>query len=402
MIHYFNPGHETAVLNASKHYQPAANQLKIQHDLAFLPAWYADPDDWVWVDEEPANAFREEICRVHAGIRTLSIDRLIDERNTLLGQGIDLWGISPQSIHRFESISRQYGLGWQIPVWTEELRRLSSRTTALHILTQLLQSIPELSGTAVPHFVSSLGELEEYLHHHPGRWLIKSPFSSSGRGLVWLALGLPARSEQQIIGGMLKKQSQVSVEPALDKVMDFSMHFEISAGQAIRFAGYSIFQTNEKGAYIGSFTATQEVLKNQIHAFIDKHLLSLVKNQLLSILQKTYSPHYNGNLGVDMLVYRTTDGAYRLHPCIEINLRKSMGYLAICLHHRYLHSQTNGRFQVDYHSSPAILQKQHSFLKQQHPIIVENNRIVSGYLNLCPITDTSAYHAYLIGGISRK
>ena len=50
MIHLFNPGHETAVLNASKHYQPATPIVKMQTDLAFLPAWYASDGDFVFME----------------------------------------------------------------------------------------------------------------------------------------------------------------------------------------------------------------------------------------------------------------------------------------------------------------------------------------------------------------
>jgi hypothetical protein len=395
MIHYFNPGHETAVLHTSKYYQPAANQLKMQRNLAFLPAWYAAPNDWVWVEEELPDTFRETIQALHPHIRTLSLDRLTAPPDELFGQSVELWGISPHSIHRFEQLSQQHALGWHTPVWKGELVALSSRMTASHLLTQLIQSLPELQHTAVPRFVSDRKELEEYMAAHPGRYLVKSPFSSSGRGLVWLPPGVPARSERQIISGMLKRQSCVSIEPILDKVMDFSMHFEIEA-KTIRFIGYSVFQTNEKGAYLNSFVAAQEVLENQIFAFIDKKFVTRVKNEWLALLQATYAPHFCGNLGVDMLVYRTKDNAYRLHPCIEINMRKSMGYLAICLHRSYLHPETKGYFQVDYHASSNVTRKQHALLKQHYPLVIENGRIVSGYLNLCPVTDTSAYHAYLI------
>ncbi|MDR0543541.1 MAG: hypothetical protein LBH19_15210, partial [Dysgonamonadaceae bacterium] len=328
MIHCFNPGHETAVLNASKHYQPAANQIKMQRELAFLPAWYAEPDDFVWMEEDLTDTFRDNLKNFNWSIQTLSMEQLENRRGELLCQSIDLWGISPQGIHRFEQIGKQYGLHWQIPVWKKEFRRLSSRVASFNVLICLIELIPDLKMNFVLKFVSSMKELEEYVVTHPGRWLVKSPFSSSGRGLVWLTSGLLQQSERQIINGMLKKQSQVSIEQVLDKVMDFSMHFEIDKEQRPRFIGYSVFQTNEKGAYKHSCIANQEVLENQIQSFIDEDLLAQVKKRLLHILQKSYAPYYTGNIGVDMLVYRM-DNEYRLHPCVEINMRKSMGSLAI-------------------------------------------------------------------------
>ncbi|MDR2683397.1 MAG: hypothetical protein LBB64_05970 [Dysgonamonadaceae bacterium] len=395
MIHCFNPGHETAVLNASKHYQPAANLLKMQRDLAFLPAWYADPGDFVWVEEDLTDTFRRDIRDLHCNIHPLTVHQIKEKANALAGQRVELWGLSPQSIHRFGQISRQYGLGWQVPAWKEAFRSLGSRTTACHVLTCLTQAIPELNGGLIPTFVSSREELEEYVGSCPGKWLVKSPFSSSGRGLVWLPPGAPGQSERQIIGGMLKRQSQVSIERALDKVMDFSMHFGTNAEGHIRFTGYSVFRTNEKGAYKSTCIAAQETLEKQISRFIRNDLLLQVKNELLHILPQTYAPYDSGHIGVDMLVYRTGN-EYALHPCVEINMRKSMGYLAIVLQQKYLHSQTKASFQIDYEASPGRLPEKHCLLKQQHPAVIENGRMLSGYLSLCPVTDAGCYHAYLL------
>jgi len=52
MVHYFNPGHETAVLNASKYYQPSRMIAKMQEDLALLPVWYAELEDYVFVGHQ--------------------------------------------------------------------------------------------------------------------------------------------------------------------------------------------------------------------------------------------------------------------------------------------------------------------------------------------------------------
>jgi len=394
MIHYFNPGHETAVLNASKYYQPAANQVKMQRELAFLPAWYANPNDFVWIEEALPESFLSDIQSLDFTVKPLTIDTLEENKKQLSNQKIELWGVSPQSIYKFEKIDKQYDFGWQIPVWEKEFIRLGSRFTAYVVLDDLLALIPNLDKTLLPKFVCDMEEIEEWVVKHTGRWLVKSPLSSSGRGLVWLPPGKLARSKRQIINGMLKKQSQVSIEKASDKVMDFSMHFEIDAEHHVRFIGYSIFQTNEKGAYKNSFLASQNVLENQITAFIDRELLLKVKDALLPILQKTYAPYYSGTIGVDMLVYQINNG-YRLHPCVEINMRKSMGYLAVMLHRNYLHPETQGYFYIDYDSSPGEILKKQSALKKQHPTVIENGRMVSGYLNLCPVTDTSSYHAYI-------
>ena len=50
-IHYFNPGHETAVLSGKVNYTPTRQVQIMFRDLACLPLWYANPHDLVWVED---------------------------------------------------------------------------------------------------------------------------------------------------------------------------------------------------------------------------------------------------------------------------------------------------------------------------------------------------------------
>ena len=395
MIHSFNPGHETAVLNASKHYQPAANQLKMQRELAFLPAWYAQPDDFICIETPFDEVFQNEVRSFNEVAKPLLINELEENRTQLSNQVVELWGLSPASIHRFEQLSEHYQLHWQIPEWKDVFRRLGSRFAAHDVLAHLIRKIPAIDKSLLPDWLVTIEEIETYLERHLEKSLLKSPYSSSGRGLLWLSPGKLPRSEQQIISGILKKQSHVSIEKALDKQLDFSLHFVIDPKRQTQFTGYSVFQTNEKGAYKKSLLADQETLEKQITTYIPIDLLLQVKSELRDEIQTFYAPHYTGNIGVDMLIYRS-DKRYGLDPCVEINMRKSMGFLAIMLHNQYIHPQSKGEFQIDHHSLPGEILTKHQHFRKQHPLVIENNRMVSGYLNLCPVEKTSAYHAYLL------
>ncbi|MDR0613935.1 MAG: hypothetical protein LBG45_10810 [Dysgonamonadaceae bacterium] len=369
MIHYFNPGHEMAVLNASKYYQPPRRVAKMQEDLALLPAWYASPGDDVFTGQNL-------------------------QSETLKNNSVELWGVSPQSIHYFETLDKQYGLQLRIPEWKEAYRFLGSRFAAQKALAALMEAIPEIDKTILPQFCSCLAGIEKIINPTLP-FLIKSPYSSSGRGLLWIPAGKLAQPERQIIGGMLKKQSLVSVEKALDKRLDFSMHFEISPAKETRFVGYSVFRTNAKGAYESSLLAGRETLEKQITDLINKDLLRKTKEILTGILQEMYAPHYAGNIGVDMMAY-ACENQFRLHPCVEINMRKSMGYLAIRLFENHISPTSQGSFFVEYHKSSSMLNEKHTVLQKQYPLQTENDRICSGYLNLCPVTDTANYLAYIV------
>ncbi len=375
MIHYFNPGHEAAVLNGSKHYQAPANHVWMQHDLAFLPAWYAAPGDFVLVHEPLPADFEKGIG--HGLATAIPISELASYTTLLANQTVDIWGISSQSCHFLEQLSAQHRLNWTVPKWKDEYRTLGSRQTAQRVLSHLIENFPEIDKTLVPQFITNLDEIEQIMEKTTHKMLVKAPHSSSGNGLVWLPAGKLAQSERQILRGMLRKQSAVSLEKALDKRLDFSMHFEITAAHAApstNFIGYSLFQTNAKGAYEKSLILAQDAIEKQLSELIPITVLNTVKHHLQQIINEIYAPHYQGNIGVDMLIY-LDDNKLKLHPCVEINMRKSMGYLALRLFERF----RSGELHVGY---------QLPITNYQLP--------VAGCQFLCPVTENSCFQAYFV------
>jgi len=395
MIHYFNPGHETAVLNASKYYHPPAHVTKMQTDLAFLPTWYASNDDFVFINTSLPDDFILSCKPLNFQIKTVTPDDFSENRKMFQRSAVDLWGISPQSVHFFEKLNKQWGLSLAISQWKEEFRFLGSRFASCKILAGIIERIPEIGREILPRFFSGIEEIEQQTFQSYERLLVKSPYSSSGRGLIWLPPGKLAQSERQIINGMLKKQKQVSIEKALNKYMDFSMHFEITQQGDTQFIGYSVFQTKAKGAYEKSRLAGQAYLEKQITNLIDAGLLLQTRIVLSELLQEMYAPFYTGAMGIDMLIYQSGD-SYRLHPCVEINMRKSMGYLAIRLFEKYLHPDSQGEFFIEYNRNPQTTVQNHQQLQKQYPLIVENGHIRSGYLSLCPITNQTNYQSFII------
>ena len=378
MIYYFNPGHETAILTESKHYQAPNPVKKMQEDLSFLPAWYADYESIILTRSVLPKHFMDSIRQVDCNVLPVSISELGNYREILSGQKVDLWGISPQAIHFFETISKKHDLNLQIPTWKPIYKNLSSRFFSVECLAHLIENIPEISGEILPVFYSDIDEIRKINESSLHKLLIKSPFSSSGRGLLWLEETTISRSSEQIIRGMLKKQKIVSTEKVLNKTMDFSMHFCEN-----RFIGYSLFTTNVKGAYEKTLLASQERIITEITSFIDPDLLEKVKMKLISFFRETIFPDYSGNIGVDMMIYQS-EGKYFLHPCVEINLRKSMGYLAIVFFEKYVHPHSHGYFSIGCNRRDEI---------KKTPLFIENNRIKEGFFPLCPINDRSDYQA---------
>ena len=128
--------------------------------------------------------------------------------------------------------------------------------------------------------------------------------------------------------------------------------------------------------------------------FIRKESLEKIKEALTKVLSEIYGTVYTGNIGVDMFLYRSGN-EIQIHPCVEINMRQTMGMLAIHLSNR-IHEKATGLFKIEFEKAEGQVMQKHLSEQRLHPIIMEGGKLQSGYLNLCPITDQTHYWAYII------
>ncbi|MFG5858437.1 MAG: hypothetical protein ACLTWE_13505 [Dysgonomonas mossii] len=390
-IHYFNPGHETAVNNASPYYTPPANIAAMQEELSFLTAWYADREDKVLVDS------KDEVYYSYLTEQFSALAQPISQNELKLYRyaNVSLWGVSPQAIRYFEELNKELEINLNIPEWSDEYKYLNSRLAARDCLSELINSIPLLSQAVIPQFYTNLDDINKAVDTSIYQLLAKAPYSSSGRGLLWLPTTGLTRTENQILHGILKKQGSVSIERVLDKQMDFAMEFMADGKGNIAFAGYSLFYTNAKGSYEANYIGSQKSIIEQLSEKISLDLLDSVKNKLINILSEKFATLYNGCIGVDMLIY-LEDNEYKLHPCVEINMRYNMGFLSCRLYENYIATHSCGKFYIDFKPKAEEMYNNHLLMEEKHPIRIENGRITSGYLSLCPINKSNRYRAYVL------
>ena len=398
MFHYFNPGHEWAILNNSPYYMPPANVARMQRDLAFLPAWYANKGDFVWAEKSLPNDFVDFLLKnFQLNVQTISEETLLQNSQQLTGSEVMPWGISLQSIHFFEVLNEKYALNLHIPQWQDCYTRFCHRETAAQWLQTLCENIPELPTQLIPRFLISVEDVEQILQtNSETAFLAKAPYSSSGKGLLWLPKGHLTRTERQIIHGILKKQKSVALESVLNKKTDFAMEFYCDGAKNTDFIGYSYFQTNAKGAYESNIIVPQRDIEHIITEKIGNKLTEEVKNGLIMLIDKYLSPVYKGYIGIDMMLYEQ-NGETKLHPCVEINLRSNMGIIAINLQ-KHLAENAHGHFYVNYSRQAGELYQQHLEKTQHYPLSFSNEKVAAGYFPLCPVSMDSHYTAYVIVG----
>ena len=378
-LHLFNPDCELAIANGGRHYMPSANVMRMASDLAFLPAWWAEEGDWVLVKEPVDEAFGKELG---IRVRCVTEEELAGETANVVGVP---WGRSPRMCHWLAE-------RWMGEEWQEEWKEWYSRRTARRGLVYLSERMP-LEEKIVPQVCFSLEEIKRRMADSEGEWLIKAPWSSSGKGQL-RGKGAFIPKVQEWINGVFKKQGYVMLERYLDKVRDFAMEFQ-ATGKGMEFIGWSFFTTGEHGEYHGNMIAPQSQMECELVRLIGEETVQSLKCHLPRMLE-TLLPDYRGYLGVDMMVYRDSESVLRVYPCVEINLRFNMGLVALFLSRKYVAEGMEGEFTVSFYNRDGEACEETGRLFREYPAVYENNRIKSGYLSLTPVKESSRFVASLL------
>lgn len=215
----------------------------------------------------------------------------------------------------------------------QEIRRLSSREQTLSILLALRNLCP---GIVLPERLDSPEGLDTYLvRHESDTYVLKSPWSSSGRGL--------SLHPQQDSGALrrrglhvIRQMGCIIAEPWYDKVQDFAMLFFVNRLRQVCFKGYSLFENDSRGTYLHGMLASN----GEIEATLCRQLngterpreqLHEIRQTLKDWIGRAAAPFRSdfplGWVGIDMMIV-DKDGTRILHPCVEMNLRSTMGVVA--------------------------------------------------------------------------
>lgn len=364
-----------AIADGGKFYMPPANVKKMMWDLAYLPAYLGDDGDCVLVEEKLAV---ENDLQVDC--KTILPEELAVFSGEIMGEP---WGLSPKVCHWMAE--RGLGERWQVTQ-----KDWYGRRNVCEVLSYLIKNKVVADRRILPQVCNSLGEVFERARYD--RWLVKAPWSSSGKGLLRLEEGVSDKAGKWI-SGVLKRQGYVMLEKYLDKVEDFAMEFK-ATDQGVCFIGWSCFSTGEHGEYRGNYIGDQRNIEKRLIDFLGQEVLKQLLWHIPVILQKIF-PTYRGYLGVDMMVYRGEDGRLRVQPCVEINLRYNMGIVALFLSHKYLDICSEGEFTITFYSIQGKALEEHRRLCIEFPAVYKNNRIKSGYIALTPVSETTQFVASL-------
>lgn len=361
-LHYFNPENDIALAAGVKNFTPPKAALALRSAGEMLPLWYGERGDEILAHGVNAEWLQSIEERFATGIELY--DHSTADQLSAVPWG---WSLAAKGLYEREGFPlERLPEDRMIECW----RELSHRRTASLLRERIASELDfEIAPAAVE--IRTIGDLEHLLSTQPDS-MIKSPWSSSGRGLT----DTRQLSSQEVIRrseGIMRKQGSVMVEPFYNRLADFALLFECKEN-CCTFTGYSLFKTDQSGNYNGNILAPDNRLLEKIDRLYPAEHIIAAGEALRKSIELYIAPKYSGPLGVDMLVAQMADCTKILDATVELNLRMTMGFVAHSLSNKYLAEGSEGTYSV----LPA------NKIPVSDNIIVENRKMISGRINLTP------------------
>jgi hypothetical protein len=211
---------------------------------------------------------------------------------------------------------------WQLPTPSPAV------VAAVHHRAFFLD-VAETLGCALPgaQMLRSIVDLDHVLRTAPTAWIVKAPFSASGRSR-YIERNGPALSDpksRRTVERLFERHGSLLFEPWMDRTEDFGVSALLGMS-GLRIVGIHRQQVDRKGQFMGI-----DLRPDLSDA--DRHQLLKTTEAVAAALR---SSGYVGPFGIDAWRYQRADGAIVLNPLGEINARMTFGLVEWAMAERLL------------------------------------------------------------------
>lgn len=330
-VYLFNPEHDLALAHGAHNYTAPPFARQLRHDLRLLPAWLAPAGAYVAVpDNAPIDEDRRWLLDRHLDVTPIPISQIAD----MGACRIHPWGWD--SSLRYQLL--QAGVSPDLLPTDEQLdsiRRLSHRRMTIAVHHALGDAF-----SPSPVELNTQEEVFAFMNQHPGCYL-KMPWSGSGKGIYCVLDPQGDNHVPRWIEGALHRQGSLLCEVGLDRMQDFAIECACRDGKTM-LMGYSVFDSDFHSQFGAGRVAPMEELHDMLQGQYPD--LDAVIGQVLVAIDDLISPHYNGPLGIDMMLYLDEARQVAINPCIEVNLRMTMGMITAAMGSRH---GLRGHFKIE-------------------------------------------------------
>lgn len=285
----------------------------IYRQLQFIPLLYANENDFIitW-DKAPL----EYISYLQTlGLGTSSL-RLYSDPTPYPHYTLSSWGITPE-----------------IQTWAIDHKLQGNLPDPLLVKTLHSKEFSFQMGKPLPYsrLLKEDKDIPLFLKETPLPFVLKTTLGFSGKGHLIISNSSP-ESLKKIYSFCQKEfvlNRSVIAEPWLKRIQDFSSQWEITSDGKVHYLGATLCINDIKGHYLGSKVGDPKELFFSYESQLEEHL-AFVEAKVEWIARKGYF----GILGIDAFLYLDNKDQLLLHPLVEINIRKTMGTVALLLHRK--------------------------------------------------------------------
>ena len=284
----------------------AFNRNPIILQLQFLPLLYANTEDILLVSHLPELSDRRGQMRLET-----SLDEMITGP-------LDTWGAS--RILKHWALRQQ--AAYSIPDW-HIIQKVNSKAFSWDLS-------PKLPFAALLH---NKQQAHQWLSTIQGPYVLKTCFGVSGGG--HLIETSPTTATPFFLEKEWKHNRPVIAEPWVERILDFSTQWMIEKNSLISFIGSTLCNNTLRGQYRSTSVGDEAILFGSYLPFLEEH-----KVIVSPLLQQIAQEGYVGHIGIDAMVYLHPDHhCPTLHPVVEINARKTMGWIALAFQKKHYPNQ---------------------------------------------------------------
>lgn len=374
----------------------------MESDLATLPMYFADKNDYILAPNKPSESLLNLLIKLGKTTPNfIKKEKALSSKHFLQHpkKRIIPWGWSPAAHKLLAPLKLNCSEEFKkSPVfnWKNEYKNLYSKRFAMEILTELVENYSQeffLSSNEIPRVCTTQNDFENLIQEW-NKLMVKAPWSSSGRGLQPIRKTPVHPKVWEKILGIVKEQGYAMTEPYFNKVLDVAYQFEIQNG-VVSYLGVSNFSTDYKGQYQGNnLNGLPKKLDPEIRQFVFDKQEVVIPLLVKTISRSDLVQKYEGNFGVDALIFRDKNNKIKMNPCLEINVRQNMGLLSLHLE-KLIDPSKQGLFRTWYEQGRKFSDFK-SFMEQKHPLQISDQKITSGFLALTDVSESSEFGAYIL------
>ncbi len=328
VVHFFNPNaesEEVARVNKKEH-TAKKNVRLLEEDLDMVSLALARRDDVLLLHKQPS---RQHLKNIRAWGFPMPQCVVIGDSSELEERrvgGVRPWAWQQKASDALEPFSHNMSENIEAS-WRAE-------SPSLWMSKEFGHKLEKMIGDPVGEWCTSIDEVESYVDGAVGDVLMKAAYSNAGRGHCRLLGGEWTESSRGWLKRVLKEHGGVLVEPWLERVLDFSSQYEIASNGEIKQRGMTRVINDELGRFRGSLVLPKwsQGLDEELTSFLfrDCQVHHFYRHTLVEALGKLLADSgYVGALGVDSMVFRDVDGNLVFRPVVELNLRHTMGRVAL-------------------------------------------------------------------------